>query len=114
MSEQLSRVEELKQKREHWKRQIDSWRSSGVPQTEYCRCHNLSYHQFVYWKKRFVQSETGAKFVALDLGPFTGKGPSQAGCPLRLVLANGFTIEIDSGFDPQLLRQLIIVLRGLQ
>jgi hypothetical protein len=114
MSEQLSRVEELKRKREHWKHHIESWQASGLPQREYCRHHHLSYYQFGYWKKRLVQSERGAKFVALNLGPSAGKRPSQSGCPLRLVVSNGFTIEIEPGFDPHLLRQLIIALRGLQ
>ena len=114
MSEQLSRVEQLKRKREHWKHHIESWQSSGLPQREYCRHHHLSYHQFGYWKKRFVQAEKRKKFVALDLDPSTGKQPSPSGCPLRLVLTNGFSIEIDPGFDPHLLRQLIIALRGLQ
>ena len=116
MSEQLSamRVEELERKRDHWKHHIEGWQASGLHQTEYCRHHHLSYHQFGYWKKRFVQIEKRKKFVALDLDPSKGKQQSPSGCPLRLVLTNGFTIEIDPGFDPQLLRQLIIVLRGLK
>ena len=113
MSEQLSRVEELKRKRDHWKRHINDWQSSGLHQTEYCRHHCLSYHQFGYWKKRFVHTENTKKFIALDLGTSTSKRPSQSSCLLRLVVANGCSIEIDSGFDPQLLRQLIIALRGL-
>jgi len=114
MSEQLSRAEELKRKREHWKRHIKSWQASGLPQRQYCRHHNLSYHQFVYWKKRFVQTEAGAKFVPLNLGVHTGNRPSQSSHPLRLIVATRYTIEIFRGFDPHLLRQLIISLRGLQ
>ena len=48
MSEQLSRAEELKQKRDHWKRHIESWQAGGLSQSEYCRRHNLSYHRFIY------------------------------------------------------------------
>jgi hypothetical protein len=49
------------------------------------------------------------------LGSFKNKQPLQpAGRALRLILKNGFTIEINPAFDPHLLRQLIIVLRGLQ
>jgi hypothetical protein len=114
MSEQPSRAEELKRKRAHWEHHIESWQASGLAQREYCRQHHLSYYQFGYWKKRLVQSETGTKFVGLDLVPSMGKQLSKSGCPLRLVLANGFRIEIEPGFDPHLLRQLIIALRGLQ
>lgn len=114
MSEQLSRTEEFKRKREHWKQHIESWQASDMLQSEYCRRHNLSYHRFIYWKKRFIQTETGTKFVPLNLGPFAGKRPLQSGCPLRLVLSDGFTIEVNPGFDPQLLSQLIITLQRLQ
>ena len=114
MSEQLSRVEELKRKREHWKRHIEGWHNSNIPQREYCRHHHLSYHQFGYWKKRFVRSETGMKFVSLDLRTSsTGRHRSQSNCPLRLVVSDGLKIEVEAGFDPDLLAQLIIALRGM-
>ena len=113
MSEKLSGVEEHRRKRAHWNHHIESWRASGLAQREYCRQHHLSYYQFGYWKKRLVQSETGSKFFPLNLVPSTSKRPSQPGCPLRLILAGGFTIEIEPGFDPHLLRQLIIALQGL-
>ena len=114
MSKQLSRAEELKQKRDHWKRHIESWQVGGLLQSEYCRHHNLSYHRFIYWKKQFVQTETATKFVPLNLGQFPGPRASESGCPLHLILSDGFTIEIHPGFDPRLLQQLIIALRGVK
>jgi hypothetical protein len=114
MSEQLSRAEELRQKRDHWKRHIETWQASGLLQSEYCRRHNLSYHRFIYWKKRFVKSETATKFVPLNFGQFPGTPALESGCPLRLVLSEGFTIEINPGFDPRLLQQLIIALRAVK
>ncbi len=87
-------------KRKHWKQHIESWQVSDMHQSEYCRRHNLSYHRFIYWKKRFIETETGTKFVPLNLGPFAGKRPLQSGCPLRLVFANRFTIEVNPGVKP--------------
>ena len=114
MSKQLSRAEELKKKRNHWKRHIESWQSGDLTQSEYCRNHNLIYHRFIYWKKQFVQAETATKFIPLNLGQFSTTRASISGCPLRLVLSDGFTIEINQGFDPGLLQQLIITLRGMK
>ena len=111
----LSRAEENKRKREYWSSHIERWQESGLSQRVYCREHNLKDHQFVYWKKRIIRTGTESKFVSLNLGPFKDKQPLQhAVRPLQLILHNGFTIEIHPGFDPHLLRQLIIVLRGLQ
>ena len=111
--DQLSRAEQLEQKRSYWKKHIDSWQETGLTQTEYCRHHNLKHHQLVYWKKRFLKTETGVSFVPLKLEDLLDI-PSQSDCAaLCLVINNHFKIEIRAGFDPQLLRQLVFALRGL-
>lgn len=28
------------------------WRESGLSKKEFCRVHNLSFHQFYYWEKK--------------------------------------------------------------
>ena len=62
-----SRSEELDKKRSFWRQHIEDWRSSGLTQIAYCRQHELKPHQFVYWKKRFVQTDTGIAFVPLKI-----------------------------------------------
>ena len=109
----LSRAELLEQKRGYWKRHIDSWQQTGLSQAEYCRRHNLKHHQLVYWKKRFIKCETQVSFAALKLADLLDM-PKQAQRPaLCLVVNDQFKIEIRTGFDAQLLRQLIFALRGL-
>ena len=111
--DQLSRAEQLEQKRIYWKQHIDSWQETGLTQTEYCRRHNLKHHQLVYWKKRFLKIETGVSFVPVKLDDLLDL-PTQPDCAsLSLVISNHFKIEIRPGFDAQLLRQLIFTLRGL-
>jgi len=113
MSEQLSRSELLRQKREHWKCHIESWQESGLTQTEYCRRNNLKGHQLVYWKKRFVQTNSDVTFVPLKLDNLMRVPAVCSSWPLRLAINDGLKVEIGHGFDPQLLRQLIITLQGL-
>jgi len=110
--EQISRAEQLEQKRIYWKQHIDSWQATGLTQAEYCRQPNLKHYQLVYWKKSFLKTETAVSFVPLELEhlldiPFQ---PDRAA--LCLVVNNHFKIEIRTGFDPQLLRQLIFALPG--
>ena len=45
---ELSRAEQLEQKRSYWKQHIDSWQQMGLTQVEYCRQNNLKRHQLVY------------------------------------------------------------------
>jgi hypothetical protein len=111
--EQLSRAEQLEQKRTYWKQHIDSWQETGLSQTEYCRQHNLKHHQLVYWKKRFLKTETDVSFVPLRLEDLLDIPAQPDHTSLCLVVNNHFRIEIRPGFDAQLLRQLIVALRGL-
>jgi hypothetical protein len=111
----LSRAEDNKRKRDYWSSHIERWQESGLSQSDYCRENDLKDHQFVYWKKRIIQAEeTAVRFVSLNLDPLTNKQPLQGpGCTLRLVVSNGLKIEVEAGFDPNLLKQLIIALRGV-
>ena len=37
----------------YWQAQINSWRTSGDSQASYCKAHDLSYHRFTYWRRKF-------------------------------------------------------------
>jgi len=110
---ELSRAEQVEQKRSYWKQHIDSWQQTDLTQVEYCRQHNLKHHQLVYWKKRFLKTETNVSFVPLKLEDLLDMPTRQDQASLILVINNQFKIEIRAGFDSQLLRQLIFALRGL-
>ena len=110
---ELSRAEQLEQKRSYWKQHIDSWQHTGLTQVEYCRQHNLKHHQLVYWKKRFLKTEKNVSFVSVKLEELLEMPSRQDQASLILVINNQFKIEIRTGFDAQLLRQLIYALRGL-
>jgi len=111
--EQISRAEQLEQKRTYWKQHIDSWQKTDLTQAEYCRHHNLKHHQLVYWKKCFLKTETDVCFVPLKLEDLLDMPARTDAASLFLVINHHFKIEIRAGFDAQLLRQLIIALRGL-
>lgn len=109
----ISRAEQLEQKRIYWRQHIDSWQETGLSQTEYCRRHNLKHHQLVYWKKRFLNTETDVSFVPLKLEDLLDIPIQPDHASLCLLINNQFKIEIRAGFDAHLLRQLIFALRGL-
>ena len=106
------RSEQLEQKRTYWKQHIDDWQQTGLTQTEYCRRHNLKHHQLVYWKKRFLKTETDVSFVSLKFDDLLDIPAQPDHASLSLVIDNHFKIEIRTGFDARLLRELILVLRG--
>ena len=111
--EQLSRAEQLEQKRSYWKQQIEQWQQTGLSQAEYCRRNNLKHHQLAYWRKRCLKTESAVSFAAVHLEDLLDipAPPNQAS--LAVVIDNQFKVEVTEGFDPQLLRQVIAALRGL-
>ena len=111
--DQLSRAEQIEQKRTYWKQHIDSWQETGLSQSEYCRRNNLKHHQLVYWKKRFLKTETGVSFVPVKIEDLLDMPTQPDRASLFLVINDLFKVEIRPGFDAQLLRQLIFALRGL-
>jgi hypothetical protein len=111
--DELSRTEQLEQKRSYWKQHLDSWQQTGLTQAEYCRRYNLKHHQLVYWKKRFLKTETDVSFVPLKLSDLLDLPEPSLPAGLFLVVNNEFKIEIRQGFDADLLRHLIFALRGL-
>ena len=108
-----SRAKQLKQKRSYRKQHINSWQETGLTQVEYCRQHNLKHHQLVYWKKRFLKTETDVSFVSLEFEDLLDIPAPAKRASLSVVINKHFKIEIRAGFDAQLLRQLIFALRGL-
>ena len=111
--DQLSRAEELEQKRSYWKQQIEQWQQTGLTQAEYCRRNNLKHHQLVYWKKRYLKTETDVSFAAVQLEDLLDIPAPADQASLTVVIDNPLKVEVTEGFDPQLLRQLIVALRRL-
>jgi hypothetical protein len=110
--DQITRAEQLEQKRSYWKQQIEQWQQTGLTQAEYCRRNNLKHHQLVYWKKRYLKTETDISFVPVPLeGLLDMRGPTDH-ASLTVVIDNHFKVEVRDGFDPTLLRQLIFALRA--
>ena len=111
--DQLSRAEELEQKRSYWKQQIEQWQQTGLTQAEYCRRNNLKHHQLVYWKKRYLKTQSDVSFAAIQLEDLLDIHAPADQASLTVVIDSPLKVEVTEGFDPQLLRQVIIALRGL-
>ena len=111
--DQISRAEELEQKRIYWRQHIDQWQQTGLTQAEYCRQHDLKHHQLVYWKKRFIKTESDVSFVSLKLDNLLDMPARPDHASLFLVIDDHFKIEVRAGFDVRLLQKLIYAVREL-
>ena len=112
MTEQ-SRAEQLAEKRRFWEQQIQQWKDSGLSQIEFCRLHNLKAHQLTYWKKRFDRTQAPVSLVELQWGSTLQSSPGLKAATLRLILNEHYRIDIERGFDPLTLQQVVLALRQL-
>lgn len=103
----------LEETRELWSNHVRSWQASGLSQAGFCRQNNLKPRQFLYWKKRILGTSSPTRpliFAELPLGKILQAHDRFPLSPLRLDLHSRYRIEIDRGFDPGTLLELIRVL----
>ena len=100
-----TRQQELTEKRRYWERHIQSWRASGLTQTEYQRRHNLSKWQFVYWKKKLHKPTVSDEMTLVPI-PLPSASTT---VPLNLIVNERYRIEISEGFQPAVLEQVLEV-----
>lgn len=41
----------------YWQQHVDGYRNGTLTKKSYCKTHQLKYHQFGYWLKKFKQTE---------------------------------------------------------
>lgn len=104
---------ENEEKRTKWEGHLKAWEESGFTQTEYCRHHGLSIHQFTYWKSHFNRNNGANTLVAVQINSKLFQPEPAGKSSLRLNIENGLQIEIDTDFDPSLLSAVIRTVRGL-
>ena len=75
----------------HWRGQVENWRHSGQSQQGFCKTHNLSYAQFIYWRRKFEgKSKRARTQTASALVPVTCKVP---------ISTPGLTLALPSGLE---------------
>ena len=77
----------------YWQQQIDRWRVSGRSQQAFCKTHDLSYHRFVYWRRKFEGRSTENQSPPPSaLVPVIYR-PRSTAAGLSLVLPNGLELR---------------------
>ena len=106
---------EEREKRRFWKHHIDSWRAGNLNQSQYCRQHQLNFHRFVYWKRKFTAQNQQSPISLVEVSvPNIFRAPNQgSSTPLKVAVGDRFKIEVAPGFDPVTLKQVILTLGQL-
>jgi hypothetical protein len=87
-----------------WPAKLADWRRSGLSIAAWCRNNAVSYHTFLYWRKRLDDRRP-------DTGTFLQLCPPADPEPIALE-CNGVFVHVPVGFDPRLLRDILALLKG--
>ena len=63
----FSRRIESEQKEKKWKRVIEDWEGTDISILKYRRLHNLTKHQFFYWKRKLEGPSRTLSVVPLQI-----------------------------------------------
>lgn len=80
----------------YWQQQLEDWRASGLSGAAFCKQHTLSYHQFMYWRRKLADSASGSEAESLPGSGFarvTQVPASVVAGELTLMLPGGMTIS---------------------
>jgi hypothetical protein len=112
-------------KERFWRRMVRRWRRSGLSVRQYCDHNHLSEPSFYAWRRTIAQRDQEAASArpasrcpdrrrAADQAAFVPvqivATPPAATAAIEVVLGSGRVIRLASGFDPDLLRQLLPLL----
>lgn len=95
--------------RQEWEQRIADYKASGQTQTKWCEANGISYHQFVYWKKRIKdqhKEKANNSWVPVIIEETK---PTQFDS--LLIKVGSVSIEVNSGFNSTLLTEVIKVLK---
>ena len=96
-------------KSEYWQQHLKDWKKSGQARTAYCSQNNLRLTTFDYWRKKLREPTGQIKLVQV---PTSGR-LSIDSTGIRLIVNEHYLIEVENGFCPSTLCQLIKVVRSL-
>jgi len=123
-------------KAEEWSRHIESWKRSGLTQSEYCRQNKLLITSLSKWKLKlaalpqnpksststdpeipiFISAPAPTELIPVAISEQTESQPTtdhldQAkNSGVSLIIKNGLQISLDIGFDPSTLKSVLTTL----
>ena len=90
----------------YWQQHIDQWKGSGLSQQKYCQANDLTYHRFVYWRRKSErgpgdqEKRDGGGFATVDYRPDVNSG-------LALSLPNWLVLRGIRADNIRVVRQLL-------
>ena len=97
-----------------WERRFKEFESSGKTIAAWCKEHSVKENQFFYWRKKLCSDQAEpnqpVKWLHVDLDNSHEEEPVADSISIHI---GKVTIEVNKGFDKQLLQDILKVLQAL-
>lgn len=101
MQEEMS----CQEKEKYWNQVLTSWKESGIGLERWCKENGYPHYMARYWRRKFFPTKQKKTF--LEMQDHTSQEK-------EMYLCVGKTrIQVERGFDPELLREIVSALGGL-
>lgn len=99
------------EKKEYWVSLFNDWRNSGLTMTEFLKDHpSITRDKFMYYRNKYTPDEVSRREPTSSPTNWTSISLDVAPTQLN-VFVQDVRIEIPSGFDQTLLKEIVEVLR---
>jgi transposase-like protein len=91
----------------NWRALVEKQTESGMSAAAFCKAQNINPQRFYSWRRRFSCDSQTTEFIRLV--------PTSRATPtgIRIVLDHQMWIEVERGFDPLTLKEVIHALRTM-
>ena len=98
----------------YWRLLISRWKRSGLSVRAFCRAEGVNEPKFYWWRRELLrrdQPQPASKPAFLAVRVVDDK-PEPPALGVEVVLANGRSVRVTAGFDPQTLLRVVELLEG--
>ena len=96
------------QRLQDWTTRVTDFKNSGLTMSAWCKAHNQTIHQLKYWLRKLnpISSSTpsSATWLPLTIASHPAESSSSSSFLVRVGHAG---IEVKTGFNPELLREIV-------
>jgi hypothetical protein len=99
--------------RNEWEHRMADFESSGQSASKWCTANDVNIHQFWYWKKRLKLTQTPVTESATKWLPLEMDDSIEQSKNKLIVRVGQAAVEVNTGFDPNLLADVVKALRTI-
>ncbi len=98
--------------RQRWRERINAWKNSTQSQKAFCEDQHVGLASFQRWRRILKAGDSEATASPEPVRSLPVKVQAETPSNLTILIHDNLRIEVPAGFNPQLLQQVIQILRA--